>query len=102
MGFEPILKVPQTFVLTTNTNITVVLPRLELGIRDPNSLVLPLHYKTIRAGSQDRTGSIPTWKDGAPPLMRYLHCGEGEARTLNLLLAKQTLSQLSYIPWYFE
>ena len=25
-----------------------------------------------RAGSRDRTGSIPDWKSGAPPIMRYL------------------------------
>ena len=26
----------------------------------------------LRADSRDRTDSIPTWKDGAPPFMRYL------------------------------
>lgn len=28
--------------------------------------------KKVRAGIEDRTRSVPAWKAGAPPLMRYL------------------------------
>ena len=48
MGLEPILKVPQTFVLTINTTITDVLTRLELIQEEPKSSMLPLHHKTLK------------------------------------------------------
>ena len=38
----------------------------------------------IGAGRGNRTLSIPTWKDGAPPIMRYLLLNnrtDGEIRT---------------------
>lgn len=48
MRFELMLKVPQTFVLTTDTNTTDVLTRFELIQEEPKSSMLPLHHKTLK------------------------------------------------------
>ena len=45
-------------------------------LRDMSPPSWPLLYPAIIcAGTRDRTESIPAWKAGAPPLMRYLHGG---------------------------
>lgn len=55
MGFEPILSVPQTDVLTINTINTVVPQGFEPQLDAPKTSVLPLYQRTICTQGRTRT-----------------------------------------------
>jgi hypothetical protein len=70
--------------------------------RESKSLVLPLHHRAIKigAGSGNRTriASLEDWHSTVELYPRCKTGGPDRIRTCHILLAKQTLYQMSYWP----